>query len=350
MARVRSRVVETESVNQRMLRRGAVKRQHISRWAVGNDELAPGVVGDIHLDPSAVEVIREVSSGSGVGQLLVLSATAVDIDDAGYVTFDSITHQHGFDGVTAAGDSITWPVSAVGGAIVTFAWDTFTGGGLLELEVDGTVPAWGTIAAGSVGAEGRGEIGVDIAEGSTVKLKVTHGEVTAQTATVTLYLKVEDPVAEVAGGLLETAWLDSRVGSVTTTTVLDNGVVYLVRVTGNMRHNPSASVDEGSPDPILFPSPTFGADNAMRDAEMFYAHIDPGSYPEHAGTGHGSPFELNAGSGWAHIEPDGGPFTSPEAGHEYDYRITGEGTALQARITDSILTDNNGMFKIEVYR
>ena len=194
MARVRSRVVETESVNQRMLRRGAVKRQHLSRWAVGRDELAPGVVGDTHLHPSTLERIRDVSAGAGVGQILVVSATNQSFASGGaYVTSDAIVYQHGFDAVTAPGDSIMWPVDAVGEIQVEFAWDTYQGGGTIEIEVDGVVPAWGLIASGSSGAKGCKRRSVHIAEGAAVKIKVTQSSGVAKTGDVHVEFSIPDP-------------------------------------------------------------------------------------------------------------------------------------------------------------
>lgn len=194
MARNRSRDAETESVNQRMLRRGAVKRQHLTRWAVGRDELAPGVVGDTHLNPSTIERIREVSSASGVGQLLVVSATADSISSGGdYVTADAIVYQRGFAGVTADGDSIVWPTDAVGEIQVEFAWDTYTGGGTIEIEVDGVVPAWGLIATGTSGSKGCKRRGVHIAEGAVVKVKVTQTSGVAKTADVLVEFSIPDP-------------------------------------------------------------------------------------------------------------------------------------------------------------
>lgn len=198
MPRIRSRVVETESVNQRMLRRGAVKRSHISRWAVGRDELAPGVVGDRHLGPGAQETIRTIASGTGVGQLLVVSATGQSFaDDGGYVTADTIVYQHGFDQVTAVGDEIVWPTDAVGEVQVEFLWDTYEGGGTIEVEVDGTVPAWGTIAAGSAGSEGCKRRGVHILEGQVVKVKVTQTSGSAKTGDVLVEFSIPDPTLNV---------------------------------------------------------------------------------------------------------------------------------------------------------
>lgn len=198
MARHRSREAETEDVNPRRLRRGAVKRTHIGRWAVGHDELAPGVVGPGHLQPTVIETIREVGATAGVGQILLASATAQAFASGGdYVTTDAIEYQFGFADVVAAGDSIVWPVDAVGEVQVEFKWDTYEGGGTIEIEVDGAVPAWGLVGTGNVGSEGCKRRGVHIAEGSVVKVKVTQTSGEAQTGDVTVEFSIPDPTLTV---------------------------------------------------------------------------------------------------------------------------------------------------------
>lgn len=202
MARLRSRQAETEDVNPRRLQRGAVKRQHISRWAVGRDELAPGVVDHNHLDPSVHETIREVAAGTGEGQLLLVEAAGQSFASGGaYVDADSIVYQHGFDEVTAAGDTIIWPTDAVGEIQVEFAWDTYTGGGTVEVEVNGTVPDWGLIGSGSSGQTGCKRRGVHIAEGDAVKIKVTQSSGSAKTADVLVEFAILDPAHDPTIGL-----------------------------------------------------------------------------------------------------------------------------------------------------
>lgn len=198
MARNRSRDSETEDVNQRRLRRGAIHRQHLSRWAVGKDELAPGIVGDIHLHPTTRETIREIGSGAGVGQLLVRSVVGQSFASGGdYVAPDATIYQHGFDEVVSATDVVVWPVDAVGEIQVEFAWDTYEGGGTIEIEVDGAVPTWGLIAEGSVGQVGCKRRSVHIAEGAVVRVKVTQTSGSAQTGSVLTEYSIPDPTLAV---------------------------------------------------------------------------------------------------------------------------------------------------------
>lgn len=107
MARVRSRTIETETVNPRLLGRGSVKRQHIGQWAVGRDELAPGVVGDTHLHPEAIERIRELAGeldAAGSGRYVRVGTAAHA--GAGDVALASTVTSYGWD------DPATFPVTA----------------------------------------------------------------------------------------------------------------------------------------------------------------------------------------------------------------------------------------------
>lgn len=343
-SRIRSRVVETESVNQRMLQRGAVKRQHIDRWAVGRDELAPGVVGDTHLNPSVVQVIREVGGGAGVGQLLTVSASAQSFASGGdYVAWDSVVYQHGFGTVAATGESVVWPTSAVGEIQVEFEWATYEGGGTIEIEVDGSVPSWGTIATGSAGIRGCKRRTVHIAEGSVVKVLVTQSSGSAKTADVFVEFAIPDPSAngDTQWVLLESVWLENRNNtSVTSTAVLMSDVEHKIVVTGNY----DADITSGpysNPDNVIYVSTGQGASSdAGRDAECDYGEASPV---------HSTRFTIDVGSGAVHVEPEGGPYSTATAGHTYDYFVTGEGSTVTLDNGDTPTSDNNGQFLVDIY-
>lgn len=142
------------------------------------------------LDPETI------LAASGFGQLLIVAASADSIASGGdYVSFGSLVHQQGFDDVTftAGAQSFTWPFDSVGYVQVEMAWDSYTGGGTVEIEVDGTVPAWGLIGQSSSGQYGCKRRGVVISEGSTVKIKVTQTSGSAQTADVLVEMGMQDP-------------------------------------------------------------------------------------------------------------------------------------------------------------
>lgn len=194
MPRYRSRQIETESVNPRLLRRGAVKRQHLTRWAVGADELAPGIIGDTHINPTA---IQQIIQGAQAGKLLVMSASAASVDDGGdYLTFDTVVAVKGFSPEPTAGDSWVHPVEGVYVLDYEHVWDTFDEGGTIEVEVDGELLAEGTIASGTVGLEGRGTIVYYAPGSSTGKIKVTQGSGSAQDCDAVMRLAITDPITE----------------------------------------------------------------------------------------------------------------------------------------------------------
>ena len=63
---------------------------------------------------------------------------------------------------------------------------------------------------------------------------------------------------------------------------------------------------------------------------------------------HSDLLQFNLGSGWVHLHPTGGPFSSPQNNNVYSYILTGEGSPLKVRINDGPLSDNNGLMYITV--
>lgn len=212
MTRRRSREAETEDVVPRRLKRGAVKTQHIDDWAVTGPKIRPGQIGDTHLHPTAIERIREVAAEGTAGQMLVLTATGVSITDGAAVVFDTILERHGFHSTTSPGASWLMPIEAVGLLTVELAWDTFEGGGLVELIIDGAVPPAGVVASGTSGQRGRGTIPFHAPEAAACALRVTHGQAGAQTADVTVRVAISDPATDSAGPAPE--WVQEFTGDV----------------------------------------------------------------------------------------------------------------------------------------
>lgn len=175
--RIRSRSVETESVNQRMLRRGAVKRQHINRWAVGERELAPGIVGGTHLAPSSIERIREIV-GEGDGLSIALTNAGQTIPNGGaaleLTSAAAGLRPAGFEAVAFPTTSIVFPASRVASVLVRFQWDDWRHGGTVRLMRDGTVvdespPSWGPRFSGVLHAGA-------VLEGESLSVEVDHGD------------------------------------------------------------------------------------------------------------------------------------------------------------------------------
>lgn len=198
MARYRSREAETEDVNERRLRRGAVKRTHIGRWAVGRDELAPGVVGDIHINPEVVERIIERGAGTGVGELIRMTGTAVNVASGGdYLESEEVVRQLGFDD-TGPGDTITMPRTSIYAVELQFAWDDDQNGGTVELEINGTVrrthPDTGT------GSRFEWSATIDAEADEVLRVKVTHGGAAPQAASWDLTVAAIEPIGELSEG------------------------------------------------------------------------------------------------------------------------------------------------------
>lgn len=63
-------------------------------------------------------------------------------------------------------------------------------------------------------------------------------------------------------------------------------------------------------------------------------------------TGHGGIFQIWNGSTWVHIEPIGGPYSTPQAGNMYVFEHDGGGNQITMRIGDSAHGDNTGGFSV----
>lgn len=288
---------------------------------------------------------------TGAAQLLVLSATGVDIAAGGdFVAFDSIVAQHGFDGVVQAlGGYWVHPVSGVYLLTYEHVWATYSGGGTIQLQVDEADVPGGLIAWATSGGDGSKTISYFAAAGSTGRVWIDSGSDDPETCSARLWVAITDPTTPAAaagpdaGELLETIWVDSRNGAgATSTRILESGQPYTLVVTGNWRESDDG-IPHGDPDDILFVSSGQPAQLAAADAEVAYGLAAPGD-PFHR-----SVFLVDLGSGYAHPEPVGGAVSSPTVGHTYTYSVTGEGLTLTAVISDSAYSDNNGQLKVEIF-
>lgn len=302
--------------------------------------------GDWTFEDDPLDDAEFVSRG-GIGQMVTLSATADSIASGGdYVTFDTVQYQHDFGAPITPGQTITWPASAVGEVQVELAWETYQGGGTVQVEIDGLVPTWGTLAEATSGQYGWKRRSGHFTEGSTVKIKVTQTSGAAQTCDVFVQYAIPDPTAG-PGIFEETLWLDSRVGSVTSSLVLEAGVVYRATVEGTLDGETDHAMASGVA--VIYPSPGQPASNdANFDPDVKLALVSPsdtGTVPAHHAL-----FKIDTGSGAAHVEPVGGPYSTAQPGHVYDFEITGRGSAVTFSFADPDLTDNNGQFRIDIVK
>lgn len=150
----------------------------------------------------------------GQGQVLIVSASAQSIVSGGdYVVWDTIVHRHGFEASSTPGSTVTWPADFAGGTIqIELAWATYEGGGLVEIEVDGVVPPWGTLGAGAAGRVGWKRRSVHIKAGSSVRVKITHTAGVAKTGDVFIEFVLPDPTALAAGVYAQAVLADGPIG------------------------------------------------------------------------------------------------------------------------------------------
>lgn len=148
----------------------------------------------------------------------------------------------------------------------------------------------------------------------------------------------------------ETLYTDSQKGTsgaVSTSFPLQQGTSYTVTVQGSYS-DWNGPLQIGAPESMPeFPSPSSSGRKSTQtgiDADTLFACPTSHRHP----LGHWTQFEINTGSGWAHLEPEGGPFTEPTQGNVYTYTLTGEGEPASFRVNDPPTADNYGMLQIEV--
>ncbi len=163
-----------------------------------------------------------------------------------------------------------------------------------------------------------------------------------------------DPIAgistQTAGVTTDQFYADSKhSGPVSGTTALVTGGKYLITVQGTYSVWNEA-LGNGSPESnAMFPGSTSGRTSTQvgLDAETRFAtptdHLHPLT--------HQTDFQISLDGGvtFAHIEPDDGPHTSPNANHLYSYTVIGQGDVPQVRVQDGgVFTDNYGKLSITV--
>ncbi len=151
-----------------------------------------------------------------------------------------------------------------------------------------------------------------------------------------------------AGTVVETLFLDSKVGNITTTTTLETGRAYLITVQGTYSvYNATLPVGTAEAN-AMFPGSMSGRSSSQVgvDSECCFATDTPLSSLT-PGT-HTDLFEIDLGSGSSHIEPEDGSHSTPTVGHFYKYPVTGEGSVVSFTINDTPLTDNYGKLKITI--
>ena len=154
------------------------------------------------------------------------------------------------------------------------------------------------------------------------------------------------PGVVVPGVALETLFLDSAVGTITSSTVLASGQSYVITVQGTYSLW-NLALAQGTPDAnAMFPGSVAGRVSTQVgvDAECVFA-FPTGNHPT---LGHTNAFQVNLGSGASHIEPSGGPFATRQPGNLYTYPVVGRGSAATFTIADTPIADNYGLLRIMI--
>ncbi|XXF80206.1 hypothetical protein P2318_10770 [Myxococcaceae bacterium GXIMD 01537] len=155
-------------------------------------------------------------------------------------------------------------------------------------------------------------------------------------------------VATSAWAQQEELWLDSRSAvPALGQAVLKKGRPYLVTMQGTYTvwgSNIAPGPQTGQPEPApMFPSPNVPARNVGLDPEFVFAGVKASaSAPVRHST---IEISLDGGKTWKHPATTAA-FNATE--HKYAYALTGEDSALQARIIDRPVTDNAGRLQLVV--
>lgn len=155
---------------------------------------------------------------------------------------------------------------------------------------------------------------------------------------------------------------DAAAGPVVTTQSLISGREFLVTIEGTFSRYPASLWDSppnvqcGAPEtqPII-PSPGMNNNLVSDDADFrFAAALQPGgncmtletsglpSHPQRL------QFDLGAGVGFTHYEPQGGVPPGAPPQHKYSYVFPGNGHRFAVRYLDQVTSDNYGQLRITV--
>ena len=157
----------------------------------------------------------------------------------------------------------------------------------------------------------------------------------------------QPPAGIPAGGVtLEQFFVDSTSAGVTSSTVLVAGDPYLITVQGTYSLW-NAALDQGTPNAdAMFPGSLAGrvSTEVGLDPDVeFAATASSGTWPRHT-----NQFEMNLGGGYVHVEPDGGPYATPQPNYLYKYSVTGQGSAVSFRVNDAPINDNYGKLQVTI--
>lgn len=165
--------------------------------------------------------------------------------------------------------------------------------------------------------------------------------------------------------LIESFFYDFYYTSASSTATLLQGQNYTITITGTFSYwapsvwgewtgNGTTNTCEGKPEQQpMFPSPGRENGPTSNDAGYFYAYpiyTWQGEYTcktgaQRLGRSYVVEMSLDGGRSFRYIAPVDSGYNQS---HAYQYRLVGQGYALEVKIEDVFYTDNNGMLKIEI--
>lgn len=153
---------------------------------------------------SLANAVDDGASTASSAQLLCMSAAGDSIGSGGdYVAFDTILAQHAFATVAAAGSGWMHPVAGIYTLTYEHAWDSYQGGGTIDLELDGITSLARRIGTGTAWQTGRATIAYVAEVGQVGRIKVTHSDASAQTCDAAIWIAVPDPISDVTSNTAE---------------------------------------------------------------------------------------------------------------------------------------------------
>lgn len=158
----------------------------------------------------------------------------------------------------------------------------------------------------------------------------------------------------------DTVWLDTyetpndgAAGPVMTRQTLQDDLFQVITVDGTFTAWPKP-LDCGVSEPIRYASPSARRPDARAgiDAETVLAQpcSASGAFPRHNPVLRMNLAGTSASSDYHHVEPVGGPYTSPQADHTYTYIVRGQNhpASFSFLVRDGVTSDNAGMLRIQV--
>lgn len=168
---------------------------------------------------------------------------------------------------------------------------------------------------------------------------------------MTFLLKLLLPLAVISGlnAQIETFYADSTVETSQGNLVLEESKTYRVVITGTWSKWEDQNACGGTPEnEIFFPSEDVNNGKAYMDASFIFAYPVKSSLcsEDNPKLPVSSYLRYRNGDAWENLVPS---LDKYRPDHTYEYLVDGHNQTLQIRLPDSILGDNYGQLKVQIY-